>query len=95
MWAGEKTHFRERLYASTDTAVAQITAFFKEIRKKENNILSENFLKKLSDNTLVAYYLHVKLMWNSGDGPARPKDDVVVAKALRDLPNRYTLLSCY
>ena len=38
----------------------QIKSFFEEFFKKENQILTNEFLTKPSENTLVGHYLHKK-----------------------------------
>jgi len=76
----------------------QIKEFYQELRKGNNNICSDNFLKKPSDNTLTAYYLNLKLKWNMFNpavGMKRLKNEKVIKKTLKNLPNRYELLAFY
>ena len=66
------------------------------LSKSKNDIISEVFLKKPSDNTLVGYYLHLKLQWNSfNTGKERLKNKTVIENSLDELPNRYELLAFY
>lgn len=76
--------------------IDQIIMVLKELNKKENEITSEKFLKKPSDNTLVGYYFETKLKWNSfNQGFEKLKNKKVIKKALKEMPNRYELLAFY
>ncbi len=84
-------------FESTD--LNQIKAFFAELSKRENNITSNDFLKKPTDNTLVAHYLNTKLKWNSFNGPhvglKKESTKKVVKSSLKNLPDRNELLAFY
>ncbi|MEW7292878.1 hypothetical protein [Aquimarina sp. 2304DJ70-9] len=77
----------------------EIKLFFAEIRKKQNNITSDIFLKKPTNNTLVAHYLSVKLQWNAFNGPhvglrkLAPKK--VIKNSIKKLPTKNELLAFY
>ncbi|WP_026775764.1 hypothetical protein [Polaribacter sp. Hel_I_88] len=77
----------------------QIKSFFEEFFKKENQILTNEFLKKPSENTLVGHYLHKKLKWNSFNGPhvgiKKLKNKKVIKNELKNLPNEKELLAHY
>lgn len=77
----------------------QIKEFFVELGKRQNNITSNQFLSKPSDNTLVAHYLKTKLQWNSFNGPnvglKKESPKKVISKSLKNLPNRNELLAFY
>lgn len=84
-------------FDSTD--LNQIKKFFKELSKRENNITSNEFLKKPTDNTLVAHYLNTKLKWNSFNGShvglKKESTKKVVKNSLKNLPERNELLTFY
>ena len=74
----------------------QIKEFFVELSKKQNNITSNQFLNKPTDNTLVAHYLNTKLKWNSFNGPhvglKKLSTKKVVKNSIKNLPTRNELL---
>jgi len=77
----------------------QIKAFFTELRKRTNNITSNEFIKKPSDNTLVAHYLSTKLQWNAFNGPhvglKKLSTKKVIKNSIKKLPPRNELLAFY
>ena len=75
----------------------QIKLLFHEFSKEVNNITSEQFLKKPSDNTLVAYYLKTKLLWNAFNLGQTKKlsNKKVISNSIKNLPERYELLAFY
>ena len=77
----------------------QIKEFFVELSKKQNNITSNQFLNKPTDNTLVAHYLNTKLKWNSFNGPhvglKKLSTKKVVKNSIKNLPTRNELLAFY
>jgi len=76
----------------------QIKIFFQELKKKNNDIGSTKFLKKPTDNTLVAYYLNTKLKWNMFNpaaGLKKLENKKVIKRTLKELPTRYELLAFY
>jgi len=81
------------------TELNQIKNFFIELSKRQNNITSIEFLKKPTDNTLVAHYLNTKLKWNSFNGPhvglKKLSTKKVVKNSIKELPIRNELLAFY
>lgn len=77
----------------------EVKSFFEEFFKRQNQILTDEFLKRPSNNTLVGHYLHKKLKWNSFNGPnvgiKKLKNIKVVKDELKNLPNEKELLSHY
>ncbi|SHJ18109.1 hypothetical protein [Flavobacterium haoranii] len=84
-------------FDSTD--LNETKAFFSELSKRENAITSNQFLKKPTDNTLVANYLNTKLKWNSFNEPhvglKKELTKKVVENSLKKLPERNELLAFY
>lgn len=64
LWTGRNEDYQTRLLSNNNPLLDQINFFLLELNKSENAIISKTFLRKPSDNTLVAYYLHLKLQWN-------------------------------
>jgi hypothetical protein len=96
LWTGDKQDYQARLSSTNNPLLDQIKDFLSELNKADNDITSDIFLKKPSDNTLVAYYLHIKLQWNSfNTGKERLKNKTVIENSLDKLPNRYELLAFY
>ena len=81
------------------TELNQIKAFIAELSKRKNNIITNEFLKKPTDNTLVAHYLNTKLKWNSFNGPHdglnKESTKKVGKYSLENLPKRNELLAFY
>ncbi len=75
----------------------QLKLLLQEFTKKENNVTSKQFLKKPSDNTLVAYYLKTKLQWNAFNLGQTKKlsNEQVISKTIKNLPERNELLGFY
>ena len=77
----------------------ELKSFLNELSKRNNQIASDEFLTKPSENTLVGHYLHKKLKWNSFNGShvgiKKLKNKKVVSKELKNLPNRKELLAHY
>ena len=87
IWENNKTSSDSK-FDSTD--LNETKTFFSELSKRENAITSNQFLKKPSDNTLVANYLNTKLKWNSFNGPhvglKKESTKKVVENSLKKLP---------
>ena len=96
IWENNGTSSNSK-FESTD--LNQIKTFFAELSKRENNITSNEFLKKPTDNTLVAHYLNTKLKWNSFNGShaglKKESTKKVVENSLKALPERTELLAFY
>ena len=96
----EKTVSKESITALFNTPeLSQIKEFFVELSKRQNDITSNQFLTKPTDNTLVAHYLNTKLKWNSFNGPhvglKKLSTKKVVKNSIKDLPTRNELLAFY
>ncbi|MCF7567273.1 hypothetical protein L3X37_02690 [Sabulilitoribacter arenilitoris] len=96
VWENNKTSNSSKFIASE---LNQIKGFFAEISKRKNNITSIEFLKKPTNNTLVAHYLNIKLKWNSFNGPhvglKKESNKKVIKNSLKNLPNKNALLAFY
>jgi hypothetical protein len=96
LWTDDEDDYQAKLSSTSNPLLDQIKTFLLELQKNENDIISETFLKKPSDNTLVSYYLHTKLQWNRfNTGKERLKNKAVIKNSLDKLPNRYELLAFY
>ena len=77
----------------------QIKELFVELSKRQNDITSNQFLNKPTDNTLVAHYLNTKLKWNSFNGPhvglKKLSTKKVIKNSIKNLPTRNELLAFY
>ena len=77
----------------------ELKSFLNELSKRENQIASQKFFTKPTENTLVGHYLHKKLKWNSFNGPhvgiKKLKNNKVVEKELKNLPTKNELLAHY
>ena len=63
LWTVDGNSFESKISKGGNLELTQFNEFLKELAKKENYIADYQFVRKPSDNTLVAYYLHTKLKW--------------------------------
>jgi hypothetical protein len=74
----------------------QINAFYKQLNKRNEGILADEFLRVPSLDFLFAHYLDTKLNWNSfSRGVDKQTVEEVIAKSLQEKPEKNEMLAFY
>ena len=74
----------------------KINAFYKQLSKRDEGILADEFLKVPSSDFLFAHYLDTKLKWNSFNrGTDKKTVDEVISKTLQENPEKNEMLAFY
>ena len=73
-----------------------INAFYAQLGKRNEEILSIEFLKVPSSDLLFAHYLDIKLKWNSFNrGADKLSVEEVISKTLQENPKKNEMLAFY
>ena len=73
-----------------------INSFYTQLGKRNEEILSDEFLKVPSSNLLFAHYLDTKLKWNSFNrGTNKLSVEEVISKTLQESPEKNEMLAFY
>ena len=74
----------------------RINEFYTQLGKRNEKILSDEFLKVPSSNLLFAHYLDIKLKWNSFNrGMDKLSVEDVISKTLKENPEKNEMLAFY
>ena len=73
-----------------------INAFYAQLEKRNEEILSDEYLKVPSSDLLFAHYLDIKLKWNSFNrGANKLSVEEVISKTLQENPEKNEMLAFY